>query len=152
TSRHVRVRGKQLHFEFRAKGGKMCKVEVTDARLAKIVKQCLELPGCELFQYEDDAGELRVLDSGDFNAYLQDVMGGQFTAKDFRTWTGTVAATGYLEREGSPDSVPDRKQIARAAIKHVAAHLSNTQATCRKYYIHPFVLNAYVDGRFEEIL
>jgi DNA topoisomerase I len=152
TSRHVSVRGKQLHFRFRGKGGKVHEVGVADARLARLVKQCLELPGYELFHYRADNGEVRVVDSGEFNQYLRETMGGPFTAKDFRTWIGTVLAVSFLLKAGEPATFPARKKISVDALKYVAKHLGNTQSTCRKYYIHPIVLESYLEGGFGEIL
>jgi DNA topoisomerase-1 len=142
--RHVHVTGARLRFEFRGKGGKHQAVDVSDRRLAAIVRQCQDLPGHELFQYVDDAGARQSIDSADVNAYLQAVSGRDFTAKDFRTWAGTVLATDVLcvrAREGPP-----AKSVVVATVREVADRLRNTPAVCRRCYVHPEVIDAYLGG------
>jgi DNA topoisomerase I len=149
--RHVRVRGGRVQFQFKGKSGIKQVVQLSDARLAKIVKRCQELPGQELFQYLDDQGKRRKVTSADVNAYLRDVTGGDYTAKDFRTWAGTLLAADALcalaaERQAAT-SQRALKGIIVQAIETVAAHLGNTPAVCRGSYIHPAILAAHADGR-----
>jgi DNA topoisomerase I len=144
--RHVRVRGGAMRFEFRGKSGKLHKIELTDPRLAKVVKGCQDIPGQELFQYLDDDGERRKISSNDVNDYLREITGGDFTAKDFRTWAGTVLAAMALREVEKCDTKAQQKKNIVQAIEAVAAKLGNTPTICRKCYIHPFVLDAYVDG------
>ena len=142
-SRHVRVRGPRLRFEFRGKGGKLHTVDVNDRRVAAIVRQCQELPGHELFQYVDEAGGRQTIDSADVNEYVQQVAGSEFTAKDFRTWAGTVLALVALRAIGA-DSAPPTKKIVTHAVAAVAERLRNTPAVCRSCYIHPAVVEVYL--------
>ena len=135
--RHVRVEGSKLRFRFKGKSGKLHEVEVADRRLATIVKRIRALPGQELFQYLDDEGVPQSIDSSDVNAYLRETMGDEFTAKDFRTWAGSLLAAQLL---GSGE------QGLVEAVKIVAKRLGNTPATCRKHYIHPLVLEAFTAG------
>ena len=132
-------------FEFRGKSGQWRKVAFHDRRLARAVHACQDLPGQRLFQYVDDEGERRPVDSHDVNAYLREAMGGDFTAKDFRTWAGTLAALRTLEGEPAPASKAEAKRVVAACIKAVAAELGNTPAVCRACYVHPAVLAAYAD-------
>jgi DNA topoisomerase-1 len=150
--RHVEINGATIAFEFRGKGGKVHKVSTRDRRLARIVRACHELPGQELFQYIDDDGERRDVDSADVNAYLQEISGEPFTAKDFRTWAGTVLASLALSEFESFDSKAAAKRNITHAIEHVSNHLGNTVAVCRKSYIHPAILDSYLDGSLLEFL
>jgi DNA topoisomerase-1 len=144
--RHVAVSGSTLRFQFRGKSGKAHAVDVRDPRLARIVKRCQELPGQELFQYLDDNAQRQVVDSADVNAYLREIAGAEFTAKDFRTWAGTVlAALALAEIEAFTSKRQARRNIVRA-VESVARRLGNTAAICRKCYVHPAVLDAYLDG------
>jgi DNA topoisomerase I len=143
---HVDVRGSMLRFEFRGKSGKRHSVGVNDRRLARIVKQCRDLPGQELFQYIDDEGTRQDVDSADVNAYLREITGEDFTAKDFRTWSGTVLATTALCELEEADSMARAKKNVIKAIEAVAGVLGNTPAVCRKSYIHPAILDCYMDG------
>jgi len=145
-SHHVDVNGSKVHFHFRGKRGREHVIDVSDRQLAKIVKRCQDLPGHELFQYIDDNGELRTIESNDVNEYLRVISGQDFTAKDFRTWGGTVIATDSLEELGAFDSQTQGKKNVVQAIKMTAEHLSNTPAICRKCYVHPGVLDAYTGG------
>ena len=142
--RHVRISGATVTFKFKGKSGKEHEVEVTDRRLAAIVKRVRALPGQDLFQYVDDDGTVQSISSSDVNDYLREAMGGEFTAKDFRTWAGTVMASQILH--GAADE-PDTNRRLVAAIKSVAKRLGNTPATCRKHYIHPLVIAAYTAGK-----
>jgi DNA topoisomerase-1 len=150
--RHVAINGSTIAFEFRGKGGRVHKVSTQDRRLARVVRACHELPGQELFQYIDDDGVRRDVGSADVNAYLQEVTGEPFTAKDFRTWAGTVLASLALSEFESFDSQAAAKRNVTRAIEHVANHLGNTVAVCRKSYIHPAILDSYLDGSLLEFL
>jgi DNA topoisomerase-1 len=144
--RHVEVSGSQLRFEFRGKSGVMRQVAITDARLAHIVQQCQTLPGQELFQYLDDSGRRQDVDSGDINEYLREITGQDITAKDFRTWAGTMyAATALREMGPATTGRAANRNIVRA-IDQVAGRLGNTRAVCRKYYVHPEIIQAYLEG------
>jgi DNA topoisomerase-1 len=143
---HVDVSGSTLCFEFRGKGGKVVSVDVTDRRLARIVRRCQDLPGQELFQYVDDDGARQTIDSADVNAYIKEISGNDFTAKDFRTWAGTVLAALALQEFETFDSETQAKRNIVRAIESVARQLGNTPAICRKSYVHPAVLDAYLDG------
>jgi DNA topoisomerase I len=144
--RHVDVSGDMLKFEFRGKSGIAHAIDLTDRRLAKIVKQSQDLPGYELFQYIDERGARRSIDASDVNAYLQEIAGEEFTAKDFRTWAGTVLAARALQEFQAADSQAQAKRNVVQAIESVAKRLGNTKAVCRKCYIHPAVINLYMDG------
>ena len=145
-ARHVDIDGATLTFEFRGKGGRQHRVDINDRRLARIVGRCQELPGQELFQYLDADGERRTVDSGDVNAYLREVIGEDFTAKDFRTWAGTVlAALALAEVERFDSQAQARRHVVRA-VEQVAQSLGNTPAICRKSYIHPAVIETYLEG------
>jgi DNA topoisomerase-1 len=144
--RHVNVRGASVHFEFRGKSGVRHRVDVTDRRLARIVKQCRDLPGQELFQYVDAKGRRCDLTSGDVNDYLKRITGQNFTAKDFRTWAGTVLCATALEELKAAESQGLAKKNVLTAVEAVAGVLGNTRAVCRKSYIHPGVVDAYMDG------
>ena len=150
--RHAQVNGASLQFEFQGKAGKAHSVGIKDRRLARIVKQCRDMPGYELFQYVDEAGERRVVDSGDVNQYLREVAGDEFSAKDFRTWAGTVLATLALQEFEAFDSEAQAKRNVVAAVERVAQRLGNTPTICRKSYIHPAVLDEYLQGTMLEAL
>ena len=143
---HVEVSGATLRFAFRGKSGKEHHIDLRDRRLAGIVKRSQELPGQQLFQYYDDDGVAHAIDSGDVNEYLRSISGEEFTAKDFRTWAGTVLAAQALQELAEVDSEAQAKQNIVAAIEQVASRLGNTRAVCRKCYIHPEVLDGYLDG------
>lgn len=144
--RHVRIAGAQLHFRFRGKSGQDHLIALTDRRLARIVKQCRDLPGYELFQYVDKNGATHRIDSGDVNRYIREISGHDFTAKDFRTWAGTLLAARELDAAGPSASATAAKRNIVAAVKTVARQLGNRPATCRKYYVHPAIFDAYADG------
>jgi DNA topoisomerase I len=150
--RHVDVSGDMLKFEFRGKSGIAHAIDLTDRRLAKIVKQSQDLPGYELFQYIDERGARRSIDASDVNAYLQEIAGEEFTAKDFRTWAGTVLAARALQEFQAFDSQAQAKRNVVQAIESVAKRLGNTKAVCRKCYIHPAVINLYMDGSLLQTL
>jgi len=149
---HVEVQGSKMHFKFRGKSGQQQDIELQDPRLAKIVKKCRDIPGYELFQYYDDAGNVCDVTSSDVNDYIREITGDDFTAKDFRTWGGTGWATLVFEQLGPADSQTDTKKRTVEAIKAVAGKLGNRPATCRKYYVHPAILDAYSDGSLFDAL
>lgn len=142
---HVQVKGPTIHFHFRGKSGKTHEIDVDDPRAARIVKRCRDLPGQELFQYVDDAGKPQPIDSSDVNEYLRMISGEEFTAKEFRTWAGTLLAARGLSAFEIPTSKAKAHAGVVAMIKGVAGELGNTPAVCRKCYIHPAVLKAYED-------
>jgi DNA topoisomerase-1 len=144
--RHVEIRGAEIQFHFRGKSGKEHHVAVNDRRLARLVKRCQDLPGQELFQYVDDQGRRRTVGSAEVNAYLRECSGQDFTAKDFRTWIGSVLAAQGLLREGQANSKTQGKQILVKVVREVASELGNTAAVCRNCYIHPAILEAYAAG------
>jgi DNA topoisomerase-1 len=151
-NRHVTVRGESIRFSFRGKAGKEHEVDVRDRRLAKIVKQCQELPGQELFQYRDDNGARVDVTSSDVNDYLREITGEDFTAKDFRTWAGTVAAAMALQEFIEIDDDAGRKSAVVRAIEQVAEQLGNTPSVCRACYVHPEVIERYLDGTIVDAL
>ncbi|HTV00418.1 MAG TPA: hypothetical protein VMF13_07785 [Luteitalea sp.] len=144
--RHVTVAADRVRFRFRAKSGVWQEIELQDGRLARTVKRCQDLPGQVLFQYLADDGSRQHVTSEDVNAYLQDAMGESFTAKDFRTWAGTVLAAAALEEFEHVESAAARKKNVTQAIETVARQLGNTKAVCRRCYVHPAVLETYLDG------
>jgi DNA topoisomerase-1 len=146
---HVEVAGERVRFEFRGKRGKIHRCQLEDRRLARVVARCQALPGEELFQYHGDDGEPRAIGSGDVNDYLRAVAGESFTAKDFRTWSGTLLAARALLAAPPARSAAERKRSAQAALDAVAARLHNTRTVCRKYYVHPGLLEAYEAGRLD---
>jgi DNA topoisomerase-1 len=151
-NRHVNVAGSKIRFEFIGKSGKKHSVGIEDRRLARIVKQCQEIPGYELFQYQDENANYQSVDSSDVNSYLREITGQEFSAKDFRTWGGTVTAAAALKELGSADSGKQVKKNIAAAISTVAERLGNTPSVCRKCYIHPDVIEAYLDETLERLM
>jgi len=143
---HVSVSGSLVEFRFRGKSRKDHVVKVRDRRLAAIVEECRALPGPSLFQYLDGKGRRRGVNSDDVNAYLRQITGRDFTAKDFRTWAGTVRAAVALEKWGAAATKAQAKRQVVAAVESVAERLGNTPAIARKSYVHPAVLDAYLDG------
>jgi len=148
--RHVRVHGNEIHFEFRGKSGVEHTIDLHNRRLAKIVRACQHLPGQELFQFVDDDGARHAIASDDVNEYLHALAGDGFTAKDFRTWSGTVLAAVALRECGACTSQSQAKKNTMIAITSVAKQLGNTKTICRKCYIHPAILSAYEDGTLLE--
>jgi DNA topoisomerase-1 len=145
-TRHAAVEGSEVRFRFTGKSGKKWFLRVRDGRIAKIIKQCQELPGQELIQYLDESGASQDVTSSDVNDYLKEISGQDITAKDFRTWAGTVLAVMALKELEKFDSAAQAKRNLRAAIEKVSARLGNTPTICRKCYVHPEVLNSYMDG------
>jgi DNA topoisomerase-1 len=150
--RHVDFEGAKVVFDYRGKGGKLHRISLRDRRLARIVRSCQEIPGQHLFQYIDESGERQEVDSADVNAYLQEISGEPFTAKDFRTWAGTVLASLALSEFEGFDSQAGAKRNVKHAIEQVAAQLGNTPTVCRKSYIHPEIVESYLDGSLLELL
>ena len=144
--RHVDVTGDTMRFEFRGKSGVVHQVRISNRRLARIIQHCQTLPGEELFKYVDDEGKRQTVDSGDVNAYLREIAGREVTAKDFRTWAGTMHAAAALRDLGPPGAEREAKRNVIQAIDLVAERLGNTRAVCRKYYVHPVVIEAYLRG------
>src|SRR3954466_153587 len=145
-TRHVAVDGNEVRFRFTGKSGKQWSLRVRDRRIAKIIRACQEPPGQELLQYLDEDGKPQDVTSGDVNAYLKEITGNDITAKDFRTWAGTVLAAMALHEVKSFDTAAQAKRNLRTAIENVAARLGNTPTICRKCYVHPDVLTSYLDG------
>ena len=148
--RHVKVDGAALRFAFKGKSGKSWRLGVQDRRVARIVRACQDLPGQELFQYLDETGAAHDVTSADVNAYLREVAGRDITAKDFRTWAGTVLAAMALREYERVDTQAAAKRNIRHAIERVAARLGNTPTICRKCYVHPAVFDTYLDGGLVE--
>jgi DNA topoisomerase-1 len=145
--RHAEVDGSEVMFSFRGKSGKDHSVLVSDRRLARIIQRCQALPGEELFQYVDEDGVHRSVESGHVNEYLRSIAGAGVTAKDFRTWGGTMLAAELLREIGPARLVRDKESNIVRAVDQVAERLGNTRTVCRKYYIHPVILDAYRRGR-----
>ncbi|MGY4368815.1 DNA topoisomerase-1 [Bradyrhizobium sp. LB1.3] len=150
--KHVEIGRGVLRFDFTGKSGKQWKLQVDDRRIAAIAKRCAEIPGHELFKYLDDDDQPRTVDSGDVNEYIKDITKQDFTAKDFRTWAGTVLAALALSEFKRYDSQTEAKRNVVAAIERVAKQLGNTPAICRKSYVHPEILSAYMSGDLFKML
>ncbi len=151
-NRHVNVSGSTIRFEFRGKSGVEHALDINDRRLAKIIKRCQDLPGYELFQYLDDDGQRHTIDSSDVNEYIRQIAGEEFSTKDFRTWAGTVLAARALRQFETSESDSQTKRNIVQAVESVAKKLGNTKAVCRKCYIHPAVIDAYMDGSLLRVL
>jgi DNA topoisomerase-1 len=148
--RHVRFQGSSAVFEFTGKSGKVHRTGIRDRRLARIIKACQDVPGQRLFQYIDADGARHGVTSTDVNAYIREATGGDFTAKDFRTWAGTLDCARRLVEAGAPDNPTTAKRLIAACIKETAGQLGNTPAVCRSSYIHPAVLEEFTDGRLKD--
>ncbi|MGB7085606.1 MAG: DNA topoisomerase IB [Phormidesmis sp.] len=144
--RHVDIEKDQIDFHFKGKSGVEHEIKLEDPKLAEVVKRCQDIPGYELFQYYDEAGNRQTVDSGDVNDYLQSITGESFTAKDFRTWAGTTVATDTLHQLGEWEKETEATHNVVVAIKAAAERLGNRPATCRKYYVHPIVPENYIAG------
>ena len=150
-NRHISILGSKMVIAFKGKKGVFQEIKVTHARLAHILQKLKDIPGQELFQYYDTDGNKKSLDSGDVNEYLVACTGKDFTAKDFRTWWGTVTAATYLASETNPSDAPLKKNILET-LDFVAKKLGNTRSVCKKYYVHPKLLSDYEEGKFEKYL
>jgi DNA topoisomerase-1 len=149
---HAKVRGRVVRFDFQGKHQIQHEIEVGDSELARVVRRCKDLPGEELFEYVDDAGESRDVKAGDVNQYLRQIAGREFSAKDFRTWAGTVAAAYELGRCEACTSQSAAKRVISQAVASVAERLGNTKAVCRKAYIHPAVIAAFLEESLKGVL
>jgi DNA topoisomerase I len=150
--RHVKVQGANIHFHFLGKSKIKHDIEIHDRRLARAVAKIQELPGQHLFQYLNEDGEVHAVTSADVNAYLKEISGHDFTAKDFRTWAGTVLALTELGSMDPPKTAKELKSSAASVIKVVAKQLGNTPAVCRKCYVHPGVMRSFLDGSLREFI
>ncbi len=150
--RHVTINGAAVRFQFRGKSGIRHAIDLHDRRLARIIQRCQDVPGEELFQYLDDDGQPHDIGSADVNEYLRAISGQDFTAKDFRTWAGTVLAARALQEVAAFDSKAQAKRNIVQAIESVAKRLGNTRTVCRKCYVHPAVIDSYLDGSLLEML
>lgn len=150
--RHVKIEGSKVEFRFRGKSGLNHTIELIDRRLATIVRQCRDLPGYELFQYVDEEGNVCRVDSADVNLYIREIAGQDFTAKDFRTWAGTLLAARALYAAGPCRNASQGKRVIVEATKQVAQQLRNRPSTSRKYYIHPAIIDAYSEGSLFQIM
>jgi DNA topoisomerase I len=149
---HVKVEASKIRFAFKGKSGVRHTISLSDRRLAKIVQRCRDLPGQQLFQYLDDDGDTQAISSSDVNAYLRELTGRPFTAKDFRTWAGSVHAAGLLHAAPPEERLRDAKRQVSAAVEQVAAALGNTPTICRRCYVHPAVIEAYLEGTLHDRL
>lgn len=151
-NRHVQVLGDTLKFKFRGKSAQHHEITLKDQRLARIIRKCRDLPGSSLFEYLDEGGKPAAIESGDVNGYLREISGGEFTAKDFRTWGGTcLAASCLLARIAEKADSPTTKSVLVEVVKEVAGKLGNKPATCKKYYIHPAVLDSFSAGTLHDL-
>lgn len=145
-NKHVRIEGSDISFEFRGKKGVYQKIALHSKRLARLIKQCRDIPGRELFQYYDDEGKRCSIGSGDINQYLKGITGEDFTAKDFRTWSGSVSALYAIKEAGEFETVSECKKKIVSVLDEVAINLGNTRTVCKKYYVHPTVIKTYEEG------
>lgn len=154
-NQHVEILGEMLKFRFRGKSGQKHEIKLKDPRLARIIRKVKDIPGSALFQYLDENGEAQSIESGDVNEYLREISGGDFTAKDFRTWGGTCLAASFLldkcAETGDPEVKQEVKSVLIEVVKDVACKLGNKPATCRKYYIHPAIIECYSAGHLREL-
>jgi len=144
--RHVKIDGNILKFEFKGKKGVFHKISLQSKKLARLVKQCRDIPGKDLFQYYNAAGEHCAIESGDVNHYLHEITGEDFTAKDFRTWAGSVSALYAFKEIGEFDTITECKKKIVSVLDEVASNLGNTRTVCKKYYVHPTVIKSYEEG------
>lgn len=151
-NRHAIISSGCVRFEFRGKSGVEHEIDLEDPRLAKIIRECRDLPGEDLFQYLDEKGHVCDVTSNDVNAYLRQISGGDFTAKDFRTWAGTVLTAEALKQLGTFETKKAAKANVIRAVESVAKRLGNTRAVCRRCYIHPAIIHSYLDGQLIESL
>jgi DNA topoisomerase-1 len=150
--KHVKVQGQKITFHFKGKKGVMHDIDLKSRRLSKMIQKCKDIPGRELFQYIDDEGNRHTVDSGMVNEYIKEISGEDFTAKDFRTWSGTVSALIAFKEIGYAETHTDYKKKVKEALEMVASHLGNTSTVCRKYYVHPLVINLYENNTIKKYL
>ncbi|HEX4169725.1 MAG TPA: DNA topoisomerase IB [Bryobacteraceae bacterium] len=149
-NQHVQILGDTLKFRFKGKSHQQHEITVEDKRLAGILRKCKEIPGSALFEYRDDEGQAQTIESGDVNDYLREISGGEFTAKDFRTWGGTCLAASFLLERCLNETDKQTKAVLVDVVKDVASKLGNKPATCKKYYVHPAVMECYSSGALRE--
>jgi len=150
--KHVDVKGGRIRFCFTGKKGKEHQIDLTSKKLATIVKKCRDIPGKELFQYYDEQGQKQSIDSGMLNDYIKSIVEGDFTAKDFRTWAGTVQSLIAFSETGEASSATDRKKKVVEVLDKVAQHLGNTRTVCKKYYVHPSIIDLYEADKLQQYL
>ena len=150
--KHVQISGAELRFTFKGKKGVKHDISIKSKRIARIVKECRDIPGKELFQYINEGGEHKTIDSGMINNYIREISGGDFTAKDFRTWAGTVHALLAFKDLGFGSTQTESKKNVVAALDIVSKHLGNTRTVCKKYYVHPALLSLYEDKSLEQYM
>ncbi|KMQ68710.1 DNA topoisomerase I [Chryseobacterium sp. FH2] len=150
--KHVKIQGQKINFSFKGKKGIMHNVDLKSKRLSRLVQKCKDIPGKELFQFYDDEGNHHSIDSGMVNNYIKEISGEDFTAKDFRTWSGTVNALIAFKEIGYAESNTEYKRKVKEALEMVASHLGNTSTVCRKYYVHPLVINLYENNSIKKYL
>ncbi|MBS1530979.1 MAG: DNA topoisomerase IB, partial [Bacteroidetes bacterium] len=145
-NKHVKIDGADVYFEFKGKKGVFHKVALHSRKLARLIRQCRDIPGRELFQYFDAEGNKKPIGSGDVNDYLKNITGEDFTAKDFRTWAGSVSALYAFKQAGEFNSMTECKRKIVSVLDEVALNLGNTRTVCKKYYVHPSVIKSYEEG------
>jgi DNA topoisomerase-1 len=150
--KHVKVQGQKISFHFKGKKGVMHDIDLKSKRLSKLIQKCKDIPGKELFQYIDDEGNRHTVDSGMVNDYIKEISGEDFTAKDFRTWSGTVSALIAFKEIGYAETHTEYKKKVKEALEIVASHLGNTSTVCRKYYVLPLVINLYENNTIKKYL
>ncbi len=150
--KHVKIKGQKINFAFKGKKGVMHNIDLKNKKLARLVQKCKDIPGKELFQYIDDEGNRHCIDSGMVNEYIKEISGEDFTAKDFRTWSGTVSALIAFKEIGYAETHSDYKKKVKEALEMVASHLGNTSTVCKKYYVHPLVINLYENNTIKKYL
>lgn len=150
--KHVKIQGQKISFHFKGKKGVMHDIDLKSKRLAKLIQKCKDIPGKELFQYIDEDGNRHTVDSGMVNDYIKEISGEDFTAKDFRTWSGTVSALIAFKEIGYAETHTEYKKKVKEALEMVASHLGNTSTVCRKYYVHPLVINLYENNTIKKYL
>lgn len=150
--KHVKVQGQKISFHFKGKKGVIHDIDLKSKRLSKLIQKCKDIPGKELFQYIDDEGNRHTVDSGMVNDYIKEISGEDFTAKDFRTWSGTVSALIAFKEIGYAETHTEYKKKVKEALEMVASHLGNTSTVCRKYYVHPLVINLYENNTIKKYL
>lgn len=150
--KHVKVQGQKISFHFKGKKGVMHDIDLKSKRLSKLIQKCKDIPGKELFQYIDEDGNRHTVDSGMVNDYIKEISGEDFTAKDFRTWSGTVSALIAFKEIGYAETHKEYKKKVKEALEIVASHLGNTSTVCRKYYVHPLVINLYENNTIKKYL
>lgn len=146
---HVRINGTKLKLLFKGKKGILQNITFSSRKLSRIIQQCKDIPGKELFQYYDEKDDIRSVDSGMVNGYIKDISGGDFSAKDFRTWAGTIHALLAFKEVGNFETTSEMNRKISAVLDIVAKQLGNTRAVCKKYYVHPLILELYQEGKLD---